>query len=762
MKRLLYAILALGSALVIWLLLSSSAPDSVDFNAEVRPILNDRCMRCHGGVRKKSGLSFHFRDEALKPADSGLPAIVPGHPNRSELMRRVTHHDPDERMPPEGAPLDPAEVDVLSRWIKEGAPWRAHWAYVKPDSSIQPPISEDEWSRNGIDAFVLARLQQEGLEPSPEADRSTLLRRLSLDLIGLPPTLEEAEAFIQDPSHDAYEKRVDALLASPHFGERWASMWLDLARYGDSQGYQKDLLRPTIWRYRDWVIDAFNVDMPFDQFTIEQLAGDLLPDPTDTQLLATAFHRNTMSNDEGGTDDEEFRVAAVIDRVNTTFEVWQGTTMSCVQCHAHPYDPFQHKEFYHAYAFFNNTADADRTDEKPTRVLLSPAQQREKDRISARLARATSEQERDALNVHLASLTPAPVPIMEELPSDSSRTTHLFERGNWLVHGEMVMPDVPEVLSEMPAGAPPNRLGFAQWLMHPDNPLTARVIVNRYWAQLFGEGLVETVEDFGTQGASPTHPRLLDWMAVEFMHTHQWSLKGLLKEIVMSATYRQASGVSPELLERDPHNQLLARGPRVRLSAEQVRDQALAVSGLLSDKMHGPSVMPPQPEGTWNIIRHAARWETSEGEDRYRRALYTMWRRSSPYPSMVTFDSPSSEFCVSRRIATNTPLQALVTLNDPVYVEAAEALARRMYEEAPATPLDQVRHGYQLVLFKEPSSTQMEDLLAFYENALAYYQQGQEDIASLIAEETEQTAERAALVNVANVLLNLDAVIMKD
>ncbi len=762
MKRLLFTVLAAGLAAIVWLLVRPTATGRVDFNAEVRPLLNERCMRCHGGVRQQSGLSFLFPDEAFKPADSGLPPIVPEQPTRSELIRRITHHDANERMPPEGKPLSQNEISTLKRWIAQGAPWATHWAYLKPDTTLRPPPVGSDWPRNGIDAFVLARLQAEALTPSPKADRATLLRRVSLDLTGLPPTLSEAASFLQDTTATAYETLVDTLLASPHFGEHWAALWLDLARYGDSQGYQKDRIRPTIWRYRDWVIDAFNRDMPFDQFTREQLAGDLLPNASEAQHLATAFHRNTMSNDEGGTDDEEFRVVAVIDRLNTTFEVWQGLTIGCVQCHGHPYDPFRHEDFYRLYAFFNNTADADRTDDEPTRALLSPAQRQALSQIHARLEDDLDAAEQAALTQQLAALQPARVPVMRELPPDSSRTTHVFERGNWLVHGDAVTPDIPTVLPPLPDDAPANRLGLAMWLVHPDNPLTARVMVNRLWASLFGLGLVETLEDFGTQGDRPSHPGLLDWLAVQFMHTHAWQIKPLLKQIVMSATYRQASAVSPTLLEHDPHNRLLARGPHVRLTAEQIRDQALTVSGLLSRKRYGPSVMPPQPEGTWNVIRHTARWVVSEGEDRYRRGLYTFWRRSSPYPAMVAFDSPSREFCVSRRIATNTPLQALVTLNDAVYIEAAEALAERMHDEGGMTPTEQIRYGYRRLLFEAPDPERLNTLLAFYHDTLAQYQQAPNEVATLVQDPDARTPERAALINVANVLLNLDAVIMKS
>lgn len=764
-KTLLFVILSgvLGTA-VYFSIQGFTAP-KVDFNGQVRPILNSRCVSCHGGVKKNGGLSLLFRENALAPGESGKPAIVPGKPDSSELIRRILHNDPELRMPLNEAPLKPEEVEILSRWIAEGAQWEPHWAFL-PISLPEVPATSSDWVQNDIDRFVWRRLKAEKLSPNKEADKATLLRRVSLDLTGLPPTPEAYAAFMADPSPQAYEKVVDSLLASPHFGERWTAMWLDLARYADSQGYQKDRGRQ-IWQYRDWLIDAFNQDMPFDQFTTEQLAGDLLNQPTKDQLIATAFHRNTMTNDEGGTDDEEFRVAAVIDRVNTTMEVWQGITIGCVQCHSHPYDPFEHQEYYELYAFFNNTADADKTHEFPTISVLSSVQERKIREIEGMLANFgeadTANAAYQQLKEELASIQPSRTPILQELPADSSRVTHIFERGNWLVHGEAVSPDVPASLSPMEAGMPANRLGLSQWLLSPDNPLTSRVIVNRFWEQIFGVGIVKTLEDFGTQGDKPSYPDLLDYLAYQFMHDYQWSVKTLLKEMVTSATYRQGSMSSPALHERDPDNQLLARGPRFRLSAEQIRDQALAVSGLLSYNMYGPSVMPPQPEGVWNTIRHVMRWRTSEGEDKYRRAIYTYIRRSSPYPSFLTFDSPSRDLCVSRRIRTNTPLQALVTLNDIVYLEAAEGLASIMIGNSEsANPMQSIQDGYMRMMGKSPSPEKLEALTAYYEQTLAYYQEHPEEAAEFLPLSGEAHPERAAMTTVANVMLNLDEFLTKE
>ena len=739
--------------------------EPISFNRDIRPILNAKCLSCHGGVKKLGEYSLLFPEEAYDTTASGKYGIIPGKPLESELYLRLLHEDPELRMPFEQPPLSKPEIRLIERWIKEGAKWETHWAFIRPDTGIIPPDFRDQdWAQHPIDHFIGKSLEENGLEPAPAAQPEHLLRRLHLDLTGLPPTPEEIQAWTDGgPSSSAYEQEVEKLLASPHFGEHWASLWLDLARYGDSQGYQKDPLRKNIWRYRDWVIDAFNRDLPFDQFTIEQLAGDLLPDRTDNQLLATAFHRNTNTNDEGGTDNEEFRVVAVLDRLNTTYEVWQGMTISCVQCHSHPYDPILHEDYYRSMAFFNNTQDADLPSEEPKVSLLSPGQRYQLDTLSRFIQEFRDRRDTlsDAFRLAVEKMTdiqPAPVPVMLDFPADTLRPSHVFERGNWLSHGKRVYPGVPASLN--PAGniPEPDRLGLARWLVSEENPLTARVIVNRFWAAVFGRGLVDTVEDFGTQGASPTHPELLDWLADRFVREHHWSVKALLKDMVMSAAYQQSAIVTPEKLEIDPYNQLLSRGPRFRLTAEQIRDQALAVSGLLSKKMYGPSVMPPQPEGVWNTIRHVARWRTSPGEDRYRRAVYTLLRKTSPYPSFLTFDSPSREICVSRRIRTNTPLQAMVTLNDPVYFEAAMAVAKKILDYNANSLEKQVAYGYELAVLRPPSAEKLEELLNFHEVARRAYEQDPEAVRQLFEDSEEAVADpdHAAMVNVANIILNLD------
>lgn len=757
----------------------------VDFSRDIKPILNQNCTTCHGGVKKAAEFSLLFPEEALKPTKSGKPPIVPGDPDESLLVKRVEATDPSERMPLDHPALAPEQIDLLRKWIAEGATFEPHWAFVAPDRPALPALEEAAWPKTPIDRFVLARLEQEEVRPASEEARRKLLRRVSLDLTGLPPTESELAAFVADKSPGAYERHVDRLLASPRFGERWALWWLDLARYADTKGYEKDMPHDA-WPYRDWVVRAFNDNMPFDRFTIEQLAGDLLPDATDDNRLATAFHRMTMTNDEGGTDDEEFRIAAVLDRVNTTYEVWQGMTMGCAQCHNHPYDAIRQEDFYRSMAFFNNTADDDREDELPTlgiyetesdratgrplehRIreltlqreamvepehptdpprMLTGAPKREYDRLGTQLKR---------LEKQLEPLSKAALPVMEELPASARRETHIFERGNWTAPGALVTPGVPVSLPALPRGAPANRLGLARWLVGPDNPLTARVIVNRLWDQIFDTGLVQTVADLGSQSETPSHPELLDWLAVHFRDDLKWDVKRLLRLMVTSATYRQDNRPRQDVADRDPQNQLLARGPRDRLSAEMVRDQALAASGLLSAKMFGPAVMPPQPEGVWRSPYNDLTWETSPGEDQYRRGLYTFWKRSAPYPSFMAFDAPSREYCVSQRETTNTPLQALVTLNDPVYLECAIALA----EEMRSWDADSSRHlarAFKRLTAREPKPDELALLVDYFNGAKARYTAQPEQADAL----ANGDAELAAYVATASVMLNLDEALTK-
>ena len=1126
---------------------AQDTPDNVgsqpiDFNRDIRSILSNRCYTCHGpdDAERQADLRLDTRDGAI--ADLGdYSAIVAGQPEASELIKRITSSDPDLVMPPagKGQPLSKKEVDLLTRWIKQGAEYAKHWSYELPTRPTLPKTSSKAWQRNAIDAFILSRLDGEGLSPNEEADRATLIRRVSLDLTGVPPTLEEVERFLADKSPDAYEALVDRLLERESYGEHWARMWLDLARYADSAGYADDPAR-TIWAYRDYVIRSLNSNKPFDQFTIEQIAGDLLPNPSEDQLIATAFHRNTLTNNEGGTNDEEFRNVAIVDRVNTTMAVWMGTTMACAQCHTHKFDPITQDEYFRFFAFFNSTEDADRRDEspliqiytdeqkanraawetesaeleillatptpellasqskweerlkvapewvvsKPTEVTsksgavfttqddgsINVTKQAKVDtytvnlpinherltglqletfpgnnfvisqisaalippsgtRLNGRFVRVTipgkdkmvslaevqvfsgldniairgearqsstdyagpanlaidgntngdyqkakstthtavstdpwweldlksnqaidriqlwnrtdnnlqsrlsnfvvqvfdeqhevvweekvaeppnpseeyslssargisfgsafadysqaafsaadvlnnsdtktigwavggqtdrnhwltliakkavdvpegstisvtieqiskhenhtlshfrisssdderirefagipndklaivttpaserSDEQRKALSTYfvaevapelakerrrlatvkkqLAALKPATsVPVMKDLPADKHRVTKIQIRGNYEQTGDEVTEGVPAAFHPLADDLRPNRLALAKWLIDEQNPLTARVVANRYWEAIFGIGIVSTSEEFGSQGELPVHPELLDWLAVELVE-QEWNIKHLVKLLVTSAAYRQSSRVTEDLIAVDPQNRLLARGPRFRLSAEMIRDQALSVSGLLAQKLFGPPVRPLQPnQGVNAAFGSAIDWKTSEGEDKFRRGLYTTWRRSNPYPSMMAFDAVNREVCTVRRDRTNTPLQALVTLNDPVYVEAAQALARRIATHAGSTA-ERVAYGFQLATARTPEAFEQARLVKLFEVVRAKYAENSEaatEIATMPlgpAPEGMDVVDLAAWTVVGNVLLNLDEMFMK-
>jgi mono/diheme cytochrome c family protein len=832
---------------------------AVDYLREVRPILAGKCFACHGAdeAARQAGLRLDERDPALAQLASGERAIVPGKPDASALVARITSSDADMAMPPAatGKKLTPQEVATLRAWIAADAPYARHWAYVKPVRPALPAVRRGNWPRGAIDHFVLARLEAEGLSPSPPADRETLIRRVSLDLTGLPPTADEVQDFVLDSRPTAYEELVDRLLAKPAFGERWAAMWLDLARYADSQGYAPDGPR-TIWRWRDWVIGALNANMPYDQFTVEQLAGDLLPEPSVMQIAATGFHRNTQLNTEGGVNLEEFRHAAVVDRVNTTFAVWMGTTIACAQCHHHKYDPFSQRDYYQVFSIFNNTDDfntdnpvqempragqdadfaqtkshlaavqtrwdeqtkaidaaqtewesraiqpaaaapaenagaektpaenapADKAEAKPetntnplpkeiAEILAIPADKRDKKQQEKLQAyhRGLSpdwkqlDQELSGLKRKFEDVSTT-VPIMHE---GTPRQSFIYLRGEYQSPGDPVTPGMPAVLHPLPAGAPANRLGLARWLVDAENPLSARVAVNRLWQELFGLGIVETAEEFGTQGEPPSHPELLDYLAVEYRESG-WDTKHLLRLMVTSATYQQSAAVSKALVERDPHNRLLARGPRVRLAAEMVRDQALAISGLLSAKMYGPPVQPPQPPvGLSAAFGSSTDWKTSEGEDQHRRAIYTRWRRNLPYPSMVTFDAPERNICAARRMRTNTPLQALVTLNDPVFVECAQALARRIIREGGSDT--KARAGWALgqAVGRRATTGETERLTELYSQARRELEAAPAKAEALATKplgalpEGMNALDAAAWTVVANAVLNLDETLTK-
>jgi hypothetical protein len=1001
-----------------FVLLTAAVAQGPSFERDVLPILEASCTSCHGPDVQESRLRLDTEAFALRGGLSG-PAVIPKDPDASPLLRRVVGLD-EPAMPFGGDPLPTDEVVVLRQWVADLDAARPpekvkHWAYAKPLRPNLPEVRDPGWTRNPIDRFVLARLESEGLSPSAEATKETWIRRLSLDLIGLPPTVEEIDAFLRDKSPEAYEKLVDRLLASPHYGERWARPWLDLARYADTNGYEKDNAR-TMWKYRDWVIDALNRDLSFRDFTVEQIAGDMLPGATVDQRIATGFHRNTLLNQEGGVDDEEARFETLLDRVNTTATVWLGTTLACAQCHNHKFDPFTQKEYYQFLAFFDHAeydvlklgqgeswvVEPEISLPTPEQAVRSERIEAERAELRARLEASTPELEEDqrrwedamrraeedwtplpiaeVRSVGGATLTPledrsilasgvnpdadmyvllasCPFPeirairlevlehpslpaggpgrdsegnfflsafevergsarirfaeasaddwqegyeirrVLTDVPDDGgwavdktpSKTplvrqavfltegpvlcdagetltfhlkhempkasrnigrfrisvsgaddpariariparlrpaldappphrtdedqaalarvhrsltpllepvrarlsalekeleslgivnalvmserrdyerpsTPLRVRGSFLSPGERVYADVPAVLPPLAADQMPNRLGLARWLVSDENPLTARVTVNRLWEQLFGRGIVETSEDFGIQGSPPSHPEILDWLATELME-NGWSVKSLLRTIVTSSTYRQSSVVTKELWDRDSYNRLLARGPRVRVDAETVRDVALAASGLLDRRIGGPSVFPYQLDGIWNRPYSDERWLLSDFPDRYRRGLYTYVRRTSPYPSLTTFDAPSRELCTARRVRTNTPLQALTTLNDPAFFEAAQHLAKRMVDEEGSKAEDRVARGFRLAVGRRPDASEIRRVLAFQASERGKFA---EDLESALAVVEEQwapetdLADLAAWTLVANALLNLDETITKE
>ena len=811
--------------------LSAAEPArKIDFSRDVRPLLSRHCFQCHGPDEqaRQGDLRMDERANAIAELPSGSRAIVPGDPAASSLIDRITTTDAARSMPPReiGKPLAPAEIEILRRWIAQNADYARHWAYISP---IRPPLPvsvlpdlEHNPPRNEIDQFVFARLKQEGLKPARPAEAAALLRRVSLDLTGMPPTLEETNRFLEEDRPDAYERAVDRILAEPGFGERWAAMWLDLARYGDSQGYIHDPPR-TIWRWRDWLIEAINANLPYDRFTVEMLAGDLLPAATDSQRIATGFHRNTTNNTEGGSNSEEYRHASVVDRVNTTMQVWMGTTFGCAQCHSHKYDPFSQKEYYQIFAVFNSTED--NNSEPPLLETAHVGREKERERWRLSVAQAKqqlddqtllvdakrgeweqtvdrttlpndiqeilkvsvdqrSEEQSKKLRDHHRKTVPEWVNyqaaftaaqagldqvatttlIMKEV---TPRPTHVAIRGEFQNKGEAVSPGVPAVLHPVRSDTKVDRLRFAEWIVDPANPLTARVAVNRFWQDLFGTGLVESSEEFGNQGEPPSHPELLDWLACEFVRTG-WDSKNLLRRLVSSAAYRQSSQVSDELAVRDPNNRLIGRGPRVRLPAETVRDQALFVAGLLSPKLYGPPVHPPQPvNGLAAAFGPSTDWETSRGEDRHRRALYTRWRRNLPYPSMITFDAPERSVCSLRRTRTNTPLQALVTLNDQVYVEAAQALARRILVEGGDSTASRAAYGLRLALTRQPTDQETDRIARLYETIRATLGTDQAKATPLATKpigplpENCDVMDAAAWTVVGNVLLNLDEFLSK-
>ncbi|GIW81950.1 MAG: hypothetical protein KatS3mg105_3757 [Gemmatales bacterium] len=1024
-------------------------PPVVEFNRDIRPIFSDKCFNCHGpdGKNRKAGLRLDTEAGAFARLQSGRYALVRGHPDKSELFRRITSDK--GRMPPKraGEKLTDRQIQLIRRWIEQGARWQKHWALIPPKRRSLPKVSDPNWPLNPIDYFILARLDREKLKPSPPADKVTLLRRVSLDLTGLPPTPEEVDAFLADKSPDAYEKQVNRLLQSPRFGERLAADWLDAARYADTNGYQSDGDR-SMWRWRDWVIDAFNQNMPFDQFTIEQIAGDMLPNPTLDQLIATGFNRNHRGNAEGGIIPEEYAVEYVVDRVETTSTVWLGLTMGCARCHEHKFDPFTQKDFYRLFAYFNNVPEKGKAvkfgNSPPMIKAPTRHQQRLLRELDARLAAAhrrfqsllpelareqlewerkarhappgdwtitkglslrfsfdntltpTAEKKIEArirdgepayvagrlnqaatfdgkrfvdagnvadfsyldkftlaawvypvanrngailskmnetdrasgyslflrdgkvevnlvkrwlddsirletaqplspncwhhiavtydgsrvaagikvyvdgevqkVNIHVDELNqdfanddplrigsggspdsrfhgaiddvriynrvlePAEVDVIrtpesiselldlppakrsqpqreklrryflaeqaplsirsayfdwqrlreqrerliESFPStmimqemEKPRETHILIRGQYDKPGERVSPGVPAALPPLPDNVPNNRLGFAYWLVHPSNPLPARVTVNRFWQSIFGIGLVKTAEDFGSQGEWPSHPDLLDWLATEFIRTG-WDIKAIHRLIVTSATYRQSSRVSKELLQKDPDNRLLARGPRFRLPAEMIRDQALFASGLLFERIGGPSVKPYQPEGLWREIATLGEYQHDRGPNLYRRSLYTFWKRTVPPPSMMMFDAAGREMCCVREARTNTALQALGLLNDVTYLEAARVLAQRAMKEAGASPEECITRMFRLATARKPNAVELKILAAGWQRHREEYAQNVKAAEKFVrvgeapVPANSNVVDLASYTAIASLILNLDETISKE
>jgi|LWDU01.1.fsa_nt_gi hypothetical protein len=727
-------------------------PVKVDYNFHIKPILSDRCYKCHGPDEnvRKAGLRLDLKEGAFATVRDATDRfiIVPGKPASSELFYRISSKDKAERMPlnEPNLTLSEYEIALIGRWIEQGAEWKDHWSFIPPTKPELPEIRNRDWLYNPIDMFILARLETDGLTPSPEANKETLLRRVSFDLTGLPPTLNEIDVFLADDSAKAYEKAVDRLLASPAYGERMAVKWLDVARYADSHGYQDDYER-TMWPWRDWVISAFNRNLPFDQFVLLQLAGDLMPEATEEQILATGFNRNHKMSSEGGIIDEEYRLEYVADRTNTTATTFLGLTLKCARCHDHKFDPISQQEYYKLSAFFNNMPEKGKMADGD--FAPAPYLELSKDELAEKLPFIT------ALSSDIR------VMVMQEM--DTLRKTFRLKRGAYDAPLEEVFPGTPKKIGTFPDSLSTNRLGLAKWILTPDHPLTARVTVNRFWQTYFGTGIVATPEDFGNQGAMPTHPALLDWLAVTFIESG-WDVKAMQKIIVMSATYKQMSIMNADLMKRDPSNRLLARGPRYRLPAEMIRDYALAVSGLLIRKIGGPSVKPYQPEGLWaetTSSRGLTKYVQDVGESLYRRSMYTFWKRTVPPPAMMTFDATTRDLCTVRRQNTSTPLQSLVLLNDPQMIEAARHFATRMMTEGGNTPEDRISFGFRIATSRQPKTDEMEVLLSLFADQLqGYHKQPKKatqllDVGESLKDIDFDDPESATYTVIANTLFNL-------
>ena len=798
------------------------------FEERVRPVLATRCQNCHSEALQTSGLSLASRESALRGGGRG-PAITPGSPDESLLIQAIEHSGA-LRMPPTGA-LAASEIEAFRTWIRDGAAWGGPpgdpdaaislWS-LRPVQRPEPPsVDRQGWDRNPIDAFVLSKLESEGLEPSPEADRRTLIRRVSLDLTGLLPSPAEVRAFVNDEEPGAYGRLVERLLESPHYGERWGRHWLDIARYADTNGYSIDGDR-SIWRYRDWVINALNDNMPFDRFVIEQVAGDLLPDATDDQLVATGFHRNTMINQEGGIDFEQYRVDAVVDRVRTTGAAFLGLTLACARCHDHKFDPISQREFFQMYSFFNNVDELggnlseavgrsrmmepilefgepealERRDglrssidskeselvalrrqleaawderhppgdiedfERARDIAAIPEGERSNlhENVLARIL-YEHEQEYKELKDQIQELQKQ-IPriewtlVMRDLPEP--RDSYLHVQGDFTRRGEDIEPGTLNVLPPLPEDAPRNRLGLARWLVSAENPLTPRVTMNRVWQRYFGLGIVETENDFGSQGTLPSNPELLDWMAAEFVR-RDWNLKDMHRLILDSSTYRQSSAYRADAAEVDPTNRLLARQNRLRLEAEIIRDAALTAAGLLTPAVGGPSVYPPQPEGAGQFTQVDRKWKADDGPDRFRRGMYTYFIRSAAHPGLVLFDAPNAQESVTRRNRSNTPLQALTLLNDEAQSEFAGALAGRVRDHAAGIE-ERIDYAFEVCLARPPRSDERDRMAEFVALMTDEFATDADALETVGADSPADAAWTAA----ARVMINLDEFVTRQ
>ena len=738
-------------------------PDKIDFNFHIRPILSDKCFTCHGpdANHREEGLRLDTREGALAALKDyeDRYAIVPGKSQESEVYTRISSSDTSQVMPPPSSnmKLSDREIKLIKKWIDQGAEFKPHWSFVPPQAVIPPKVKQESWATNEIDYFMLRKMEEMGLTPNERANKSHLLKRVSFDLLGLPPSPEIQERFLTDTSPEAYEKLIDELLKSPHYGEKMAIHWLDVARYADSHGYQDDGLR-TMWPWRDWVIHAFNQNYPYDQFLTWQLAGDLLPDKTKETVLATGFNRNHKITQEGGVIDEEYRIEYVTDRTNTFGKAFLGLTFECAKCHDHKYDPISQKDYYSTFAFFNHV---------PEKGIFGTIDASFADPPNMKI----TEEDIEKVLTFINKKDTAKLEVMVMKDSLGLRDTHILTRGNYDAKGDKVHFSTPEaILKYDTTNFGKNRLGLTRWLLDPAHPLTSRVFVNRIWQEIFGRGIVRTSGDFGMQGDLPSHPELLDWLALDFMNNN-WDIKRLVKKIVMSSTYTQSSKVDKKKLEKDPENIYLSRANRIRLGAEMVRDHVLSSSGLLNPEIGGPSVKPYQPEGIWESSTSGRgllqTYIQDHGEDLYRRGMYTFIKRTVPPPMMLMYDASNRDQCEVRRLSTNTPLQALVMLNDPTVLEASRVLSEKLAMSQLSVE-EKVEKAFRLILCRQPNESEKALLSTYFQDELERFSAHPEKADEFIAvgefpkQEIEDQIKVAALMQVIHTIYNMEEAITKS